>query len=166
MRKSFLCLALLLPIVTWAQTVVDLSYYLPDKVQYNTAIPTPQSVIGHEVGEWHVSHDKLVSYMYALDRASDRITLEVTGYTHEGRPLLLLTITSPKNHQNIERIRTQHLQLSDPARSSSLDLKSMPAVFYLGCSIHGNEASGRIRNHRSKHHPVDKRAGRRGASLP
>lgn len=142
MRKSFLCLALLLPIVTWAQTVVDLSYYLPDKVQYNTAIPTPQSVIGHEVGEWHVSHDKLVNYMYALDRASDRITLEVTGYTHEGRPLLLLTITSPKNHQNIESIRTQHLQLSDPNRSSSLDLKSMPAVFYLGCSIHGNEASG------------------------
>ncbi len=121
---------------------VDLSYYLPDKVQYNSAIPTPASIIGHEVGEWHVTHDKLVNYMYALDRASDRITLEVTGYTHEKRPLLLLTITSPKNHQNIEAIRTQHLQLSDPARSGSLDVKNMPAVFYLGCSIHGNEASG------------------------
>lgn len=120
----------------------SLSYYLPEGVSYNPAIPTPQSVIGHEVGEWHISHDRLVNYMYALDRASDRITLEVTGYTHEGRPLLLLTITSPKNHQNIETIRSQHVQLTDPAKSGSLDTRTMPAVFYMGFSIHGNEASG------------------------
>lgn len=120
----------------------DLSYYLPKNVQYNPAIPTPPSVIGHQVGEWHVTHDRLVTYMKALDAASDRISLEQTGLTYEARPLLLLTITSPKNHQNIEAIRTQHLQLSDASKSGSLDLKNMPAVFYLGCSIHGNEASG------------------------
>jgi hypothetical protein len=125
---------------TFAQT--DLSYYLPDAVSYDTKIPTPKSVIGHEVGDFHVSHDRLVNYMYALDKASDRISLEVTGYTHEARPLLLLTITSPKNHQNIESIRTQHVQLTDPGKSASLDISKMPVVFYLGCSIHGNEASG------------------------
>lgn len=125
-----------------AQAQPALSYYLPEGTTYNPAIPTPQSVIGHEVGEWHISHDRLVNYMYALDKTSDRITLEVTGYTHEARPLLLLTITSPKNQQNIETIRSQHLQLTDPARSSTLDVKSMPAVFYMGFSIHGNEASG------------------------
>ena len=121
---------------------VDLSYYLPDGVSYNPAIPTPASIIGHEVGEWHISHDRLVNYMYALDKASDRITLEVTGQTYEARPLLLLTITSPKNQQNIEVIRQQHLLLSDPGKSSSVDVKNMPAVYYLGCSIHGNEPSG------------------------
>ncbi|HEY0655437.1 MAG TPA: M14 family zinc carboxypeptidase [Chryseosolibacter sp.] len=120
----------------------DLSYYLPDGVTYDPKIPTPKSVIGHEVGEFHVSHDRLVNYMYALDKASDRVTLEVTGYTHEARPLLLLTITSPANHQKIESIRAQHVQLTDPSRSGSLDTRSMPVVFYLGCSIHGNEASG------------------------
>jgi hypothetical protein len=125
---------------TFAQA--DLTYYLPDGVSYNPDIPTPKAIIGHEVGEFHVSHDRLVSYMYALDKASDRITLEVTGYTHEARPLLLLTITSPKNHQKIESIRTQHVQLSDPSKSASLNTQSMPAVFYLGCSIHGNEQSG------------------------
>jgi hypothetical protein len=141
MRK-FLLFFFVVPACVFAQTQLDLSYYLPDDVKLDPSIPTPKSVIGHEVGEWHVSHDKLVNYMYALDKASDRITLEVTGHTYEGRPLLLLTITSPKNHQNIEQIRTQHLQLTDPSKSSSLDVKSMPAVFYLGCSIHGNEASG------------------------
>src|SRR5690349_10493710 len=120
----------------------DLSYYLPDKVSYDPAIPTPKSIIGHEVGEWHISHDRLVNYMYALDKASDRVSLEVTGYTYEGRPLLLLTITSPKNHEKLEAIRTQHLQLTDPAKSAALDTKSMPIVFYIGFSIHGNEASG------------------------
>ena len=93
-----------------------MSYYLPENVTYDSNIPTPQSIIGHEVGEWHVTHDRLVNYMYALDKASDRISLEITGYSHEGRPLLLLTITSPKNHQNLENIRTQHNQLTDPQK--------------------------------------------------
>lgn len=120
---------------------VDLSYYLPKNVTYNNAIPTPKSVIGHEVGEWHVTHDKLVQYMYALAAASDRITIEDRGSTFEGRPLLLLTITSPANHQNIEAIRSQHVQLTQ-AGSSSLNTSNMPAVVYQGFSIHGNEPSG------------------------
>jgi hypothetical protein len=137
----FVVLASISSLLTaWAQPSLD--YYLPEGVTYNPAIPTPAALIGHEVGEWHISHDRLVNYMYALDRASDRISLEVTGTTHEGRPLLLLTITSPQNHQRLEAIRAQHVQLTDPARSSSLDISKMPAVFYMGFSIHGNEASG------------------------
>ncbi|MFM9840587.1 MAG: M14 family metallopeptidase [Cyclobacteriaceae bacterium] len=133
---SMICLAVCL----FAQ--VDLPYYLPPNVQFNPSIPTPASIIGHQVGEWHITHDRLVSYMMALDKASDRISLEVTGQTHEARPIILMTITSSKNHQNIESIRAQHLQLSDPAKSGSLNTKDMPAVFFIGHSIHGNEASG------------------------
>ncbi len=81
---------------------VDLSYYLPKDVSYNKNIPTPKSVVGHEVGEWHITHDKLAEYMKALAKSSDRISIENRGTTAEGRPLLLLTITSPKNHQNLE----------------------------------------------------------------
>lgn len=120
----------------------DLSYYLPEGITYNPIIPTPKSIIGHEVGEWHVTHDRMINYLYALDKASDRISLEVTGYTHEARPLLLLTITSAENHKNLENIRTQHVQLTDPSKSGTLDTKNMPVVFYIGFSIHGNEASG------------------------
>ncbi|HEY0741694.1 MAG TPA: M14 family metallopeptidase [Chryseosolibacter sp.] len=141
-QKLLLLFLIWLSVSSHTLAQADLTYYLPDGVSYNPDIPTPKSVIGHEVGEFHVSHDRLVSYMYALDKASDRITLEVTGYTHEARPLLLLTITSPTNHQKIESIRTQHVQLTDPSKSGSLDTRAMPAVFYLGCSIHGNEPSG------------------------
>lgn len=142
MKKPALLLILLMCLLIPSVAQVDLSYYLPDSITYNSAIPTPKSIIGHEVGEWHVSHDRLVQYMHALDQASDRITLEVIGQSHEARPLVLLTITSPANHKNIETIRTQHLKLTDPSASGSLDLRNMPAVYYMGHSIHGNEPSG------------------------
>jgi hypothetical protein len=140
MKIAALFITLITSLTVCAQP--DLSYYLPDGIAYDSTIPTPKSIVGHEVGEWHISHDRLVNYMHALDRASDRISLEITGYTHELRPLLLLTITSPQNHKNIDDIRMQHVRLTDPSASANLDTRTMPAVFYLGCSIHGNEPSG------------------------
>lgn len=120
----------------------QLSYYLPTSVSYNNAIPTPKSIVGHEVGEWHVTHDRLVNYMKAVDAASDRVSLTVTGTTFEGRQQLALYITSPANQAKLEYIREQHLQLSDPSKSATLNTADMPAVVWIGCSIHGNEPSG------------------------
>ena len=59
MKKFFLFTLFLTSFCLKGFTQVDLSYYLPDSVRYNPAIPTPKSVIGHEVGEWHISHDRL-----------------------------------------------------------------------------------------------------------
>lgn len=120
---------------------IDLSYYLPTDVTYNPNIPTPKSIIGHEVGEWHITHDKLVYYMYALANASDRVSIENRGTTFEGRPIVLLTITSPSNHSNIENIKSQHVSLTENG-ANSLSTDSMPVVVYQGFSIHGNEPSG------------------------
>jgi hypothetical protein len=97
--KFFTSLACLFIFKTIAFSQTNLSYYLPQNTTYDQNIPTPKSIIGHEVGEWHITHDKLVQYMYALAEASHRITIENRGTTFEGRPRLLLTITSPKNHQ-------------------------------------------------------------------
>ncbi|MFN2440731.1 MAG: M14 family metallopeptidase, partial [Chitinophagaceae bacterium] len=46
------------------------------------------------------------------------------------------------NHQNLEQIRQQHIQLSEPNKSASLNIENMPAVVWVGHSIHGNEPSG------------------------
>jgi hypothetical protein len=120
---------------------VNLDYYLPTDVSYNPNIPTPQSSIGHQVGDWHITHDKLVQYMYTLASSSDRITIEDRGATFEGRPLLLLTITSANNHANIETIRQQHLELTQK-EPSTININEMPIVVQQGFSIHGNEPSG------------------------
>lgn len=121
----------------------DLSYYLPAGVTYDPAVPKPADVIYHEVGEWHITHDRLVSYMQALSKAvPQRVQLVNMGMTYEGRPQLLLIITSPRNHARLGQIRDQHVQLTDPARSAALDIRQMPAVLWIGHSIHGNEPSG------------------------
>lgn len=145
MPKLFAVAAIILSLYYPAlgQTKVNLSYYLPEGIVYDSNIPAPASVIGHEVGEWHVTHDKLVGYMKVLAMANPtRIKLTVTGTTYEGRQQLLLTVTSANNHAKIEDIRKQHLQLCDPAHSPSLDVKKIPAVLLMGFSIHGNESSG------------------------
>jgi hypothetical protein len=128
--------------IHYSLSAQDLKYYLPDSVTYNPAIPKPKDIIYHEVGEWHVTHDRLVNYMRAVAAAApDRIKLEMMGFTYEGRPQVLLIITSPKNHQHLEEIRQQHLQLSDPTRSASVNIENMPIVVWIGHSIHGNEPS-------------------------
>ncbi|HAT67920.1 MAG TPA: zinc carboxypeptidase, partial [Flavobacteriaceae bacterium] len=142
MKKFILAFVLLFSILVNSQDKkIDLSYYLPTDVTYNPNIPTPKSIVGHEVGEWHITHDKLVYYMYALAEASDRITIESRGTTFEGRPILLLTITSPSNHNNIETLKAQHVALTENG-SNALATESMPIVVYQGFSIHGNEPSG------------------------
>jgi len=137
MKKLFVFF-LFLSISISAQKV-DLSYYLPKNVTYDKSVPTPKEIIGHEVGEWHVTHDKLVEYMKALAASSDRISIENRGKTYEDRPLLLLTITSPENHKNLEEIRQTHINATD---DNSVNISKNPIVVYQGFSIHGNEPSG------------------------
>ncbi|MCW5517557.1 M14 family metallopeptidase [Muriicola sp. Z0-33] len=141
MRKILLLLLGLMSQLLLAQATVDLNYYLPQHITYNQDIPKPSEIVGHEVGEWHITHDKLMFYMQSLAKASDRISIETRGHTFEGRPILLLTITSPKNHSNLEQIRKEHLSLSESSGSSA-NIQSMPIVVYQGFSIHGNEPSG------------------------
>ena len=121
----------------------DLKYFLPENVTYNPAIPKPKDIIYHEVGEWHITHDRLVNYMKAIAAAApDRVKLETMGLTYESRPQVLLIITSPKNQQRLEEIRQQHIKLVDPIQSASVNLDNVPTVVYIGHSIHGNEPSG------------------------
>ena len=101
-------------------------------------IPTPHEILGFNVGEWHVSHDKLLSYMFELEKASDRVKLEKTGKTYEGRDLVVLIITSEKNHNNIDNIIKQRSKVYENEK----DLKNKKIVVYQGFSIHGNESSG------------------------
>ena len=136
--QRFLLVFVLATTTLFSQTKVDLSYYLPKNVQYNKAIPKPKDIIGHEVGQWHVTHDKLVEYMYALAKASDRITIKDRGKTFEDRPLLLLTITAPKNHEQITTIKKAHIE----ATENDDFVSNRPVIVYQGFSIHGNESSG------------------------
>ncbi|MDZ7876871.1 MAG: M14 metallopeptidase family protein [Saprospiraceae bacterium] len=120
----------------------QLNYYLPESVTYDKNVPTPEDFFGFQIGEQHLSHDQIVSYVRELDRVSERISLAMIGRTYEFRPILLLTITSVDNHKNLESIRREHVKLTDPSVSASVETANMPIVVYQGHSIHGNEPSG------------------------
>ncbi|CUS47602.1 MAG: zinc carboxypeptidase [Idiomarinaceae bacterium HL-53] len=119
---------------------VTLDYYLPSNVSYDPSIPKPSEVLGYEVGQWHVRHDQVVRYFEILAAASDRMSLEVTGHTHERRPLIVAKFSAPENQGRLEEMRQAHLAISDPNQRA--DAKEAPLVSYLGFSVHGDESSG------------------------
>jgi hypothetical protein len=120
---------------------VDLSYYLGDTSNYNQSIPTPESIIGHQVGELHVSHDKLSHYIQEVSKNSDRVKLVNRGKTYENRTSWLMIITSESNHSRLEEIQKNHLELSS-SKNKNIDVSNMPIVVYQGFSVHGDEPSG------------------------
>jgi len=138
MKKTILIIVLLFSISLNSQT--HLGYYFDNSEKFDQTIPKPSEVIGHEVGEWHVTHDKLVQYMYAIANSSDRVIIEETGRTYENRPLLILKVSSPDNLKNLEKIKENHISLTNGKKIS--DFTNMPTVVYQGFSVHGNEASG------------------------
>lgn len=140
MKKTFLSVVILLTLnILNAQ--VDLQYYLPGKNNLNPSVTTPKQFTGHEIGDFHLTHDKLYYYMLELDRISDRAVWEEYGKSHEGRPLGHLIISSPANIENIGNLRLKHLELSDPGKSQSIDIRNMPIFVKMGYGIHGNESS-------------------------
>ena len=139
MRNTFLHAAMWISsLAAFAQPGLD--YYLPDE-PYLPGIPAPESVLGHHVGEWHLSHDKLSAYLSLLAEVSNRVTRQDYARSWEHRPLFHLIITSPDNHARLEHIRQEHLKLSDPASSQALNIGEMPVVVRLGYNVHGNESS-------------------------
>ncbi|MEM6514934.1 MAG: M14 family metallopeptidase [Bacteroidota bacterium] len=137
--KNFPLLVFLTIFCLNVQAQIQLSYYLPNHSSYDQSIPTPESVLGYQVGKWHVSHDKLVFYLQQLAESSDRIKIETIGKTFEDRPLIILTITSPENHQNLENIRTEHIKATE---NDDVGTDDRPIVVYQGFTVHGNEPSG------------------------
>ena len=91
--------------LAFAAPALDLTYYLPNVDRYDPKVPTPESYLGYQVGEWHVRHDQLLGYLRLLARHSSRIEMETIGTTHERRELVQLTISHPDNLAKVDELR-------------------------------------------------------------
>jgi len=138
MSFRFLALALLLAIGAMPALAQN-SYYFPAARQFDARVPSPQQFLGYDIGSHYTRHDRLVAYFNELARVSDRVRVEVIGQSYEQRPLLLVTITSPRNHARSAQIAAQRQALVDPAQPLPGD--DAPSVVWLGYSVHGNETS-------------------------
>ena len=118
-------------------------FYGPEPA--DPTVPSPEAFLGRALGSDFTEHSRLVAYLEALAAASPRVRLERYGETYGGRPLVLLTISSPGNLQNASRLQEAYARLADPrtmnlgeARGRSRDL---PVAVWLSFNIHGNEPS-------------------------
>lgn len=116
------------------------AYFFPQGGEFDPSIPTPQQFLGYEIGSRYTRHDQLVAYFNELAKHSDKIKVEQIGSSYEGRPLVIATVTSAQNQQQLETLRRQHVTLADPAQPLSAAGNS-PVVVWLGYSVHGNETS-------------------------
>ena len=110
--------------------------------------PSPEEFFGFRMGDdgklarW----DRLVEYYHLLDERSDRLRVVELGKTTEGNPLLLVIITSPENHKNLDKIRKlgPTLAYQDGLienRAEAL-IAEGKAVVGMAMSIHANEVGG------------------------
>ncbi|MDT0540799.1 MULTISPECIES: M14 family zinc carboxypeptidase [Croceitalea] len=131
---------LLLVALCISGTLSAQDYFLEKYKPFNTEIPSPEQFLGYGIGEHHTRHDLIVAYLTKLAEVSERASIYEYGKTHEGRKLVILTITTPENLQNLDNIKEQHLAFTDPSKSVS-NYNDVPIFINLAYNVHGNEPS-------------------------
>ncbi len=115
----------------------------------NGEIPTPESLLGFEIGadrklaDWN----EITEYLSLLANASDRIELDTLGETTLGRPFVALTISSAANLAEIDRYLEIQRKLADPRKvESELEAQELiregRTIVLITCGIHSTEVGG------------------------
>jgi len=139
---SLVAAGLCLPAASGQENFRDIDEALyPADVSYDGSIPTPEAFLGRPLGAAPVRHHELVAYINDVVSRSDRLTVEVAGYSHERRPILFVVATSAANQARIDDIRARHTGLSEPSVEESVT-PDMPVVTWLNFGVHGAESSG------------------------
>ncbi|WP_374274979.1 M14 family zinc carboxypeptidase [Brevundimonas sp.] len=132
-----------------AQPVAERPAFIPSPLQssgYDASIPTPEQILGHQLGQRITPTAAVHRYFEALQAAApDRMRIGQYGQTHEGRPLLWSVIGSPENIARIDQIQAAAQALADPRRTDAARAQALmadqPAIVWLAHSVHGNEIS-------------------------
>jgi hypothetical protein len=107
----------------------------------------PAVSLGFEPGTDSMLADwKQVSgYMNSLAQQSPYVRVDTLGRTTEGRPFVLLTITSPANQNRLSDIKRAQALLADPRRLTDAELEDLrvrqPAVILISNNIHSTEVA-------------------------
>src|SRR6266511_3296415 len=107
----------------------------------------PADALGFEPGADSMLADwKQVSgYVNGLARQSRYVHVDTLGKTTEGRPFVLLTITSPANIARLADIKRAQALLADPRRLNDTALAEIrmtqPAVILISNNIHSTEVA-------------------------
>lgn len=105
-------------------------------------VKSPEQFLGYKSGSRYTPHYNIVNYCKQVAEAvPNMVKLEQYGTTNEGRPLLLLYVTSPENLSRLEAIRQNNLRLAGMTRDKMAPDEKGPAIVWLSYNVHGNETS-------------------------
>ena len=133
-------LKLLLVFMLLSNIITSQNYFLENYEPYNNSILSPEEFLGYEIGFQHTRHDQIVSYLTYLSSVSDKADLINYGKTHEGRNLVILTISSKNNLNRLGEIQKEHLKNTIPGVTVTSN-EDLPIIINLGYGVHGNEPS-------------------------
>jgi hypothetical protein len=114
------------------------------------AVPAPESLLGFVPGEDRklAGWSQVLDYLRALDAASGRVSVEEVGKTTEGRPFVIVTLTSEANHARLEEIRRTNARLADPRGLGEEEAERLvangKAIVAMAYSIHSTEVGGTL----------------------
>ncbi len=115
-------------------------YYLKNNGPYENNIQSPEEYLGYEIGFEHTRHDLIVNYLKYLSNISEKAKIVKYGESHQGRDLIMLTISSTQNLKNLDKIKEEHLKHTIPGVKTKID-SELPIIINLGYGVHGNEPS-------------------------
>jgi len=107
---------------------------------YRPDLPRP------EVGRAYTPDNALAAEVSGLATARERVRAFTYNVTEEGRPQVLLAISSPENIARLEALKAGNAALAEPRTLSEAQagtlLAKQPVFVWLGFSIHGSEPAG------------------------
>jgi hypothetical protein len=127
---SILSTALFLAMSAYAQT---------------TAVTSPEREFGFRLGADRklAGWAQLAAYYQKLGRESNRIRYAEVGKTTEGRPFVVVTISSPENLAHLDELRNQQEKLADPRITTPAEAARLAAngktILAITCNIHSPE---------------------------
>lgn len=103
-------------------------------------LQSPKEFLRTNYGKHFTPHYLVADYVKHVAANSDRVKLIEYGQTNEDRPLLLATITSEENQQNIQAIRNHHLNKIGLGSGAKEAIEKEFAIVWFSFGVHGNEA--------------------------
>lgn len=129
----------------WRACLAALALGLIAAAQAAPAITSPESFFGFKLGTDRKLADwsQLTAYFQKLAQESPRVRFADLGKTTEGRPFVLVTISSPANLAQLARYQEINARLADPRRTPPSAAAALIAegksILVITCNIHSTE---------------------------
>ncbi|MGP4020381.1 M14 family metallopeptidase [Saccharopolyspora sp. 5N708] len=131
--------------VVAAAVIALVAPVLPPTAAAAPSIPNPEQYFGFRIGSDGrlAMLDQMVPYFQLIADRSNRVNYEEVGRTTQNNPYLMLTISSKKNLDNLDRLVQINNRLADPRGLSPTEAESLARegkpFYYVQAGIHANE---------------------------